>query len=79
MCVGMCMHLNLGPVYIWQHRRARLLPLAANVEAGTHGVIAVRPVCAFRLFDRARRTWPPDYPIRYTRTENVDTLHRAGR
>jgi len=43
------MHLNLGSVYIWQHR---LLPLAANVEAGTHGgVIAVRPACAFRLFD----------------------------
>ena len=54
MCVGMCMHLNLGPVYIWQHRCARLLPLAANVEAGTYGgviLIAVRPACAFRLFD----------------------------
>ena len=71
----MCMHF--GSVYIWQLRL--FMPLAANVEAGTHGVIAVRPVCAFRLFDRARRTWPPDYPIRYTRTENVDTLHRAGR
>ena len=62
MCVCMCMHPNLVPVCIWQHR---LLPLAANVEAGTYGGViltAVRPACAFRFT-------VCDLPLR-PRTEN---------